>query len=473
MPARQDQTLQIFLIICIFAFLVTAVVAYLGWKGYGEEYQRATGLDTQRSQLQSQVQTQQTEIEEQRQKMGFAPNDSAQAVKDAFDADMKKFAPGVAENASYRKVLETLHAALQTSAQRVASLEDERKKLTIRAEAVEAAANQQIEEYNNQRKQAEEKLAAEQNKFAQDRANLESTKEELMKTVADQKAAFDAELAKFTAERQQLQAQIDKLTRANDILKDQRKDEPSSFEVADGRISWVDQNGTVWINLGSADSLRPQVTFSVYESGQQDADKAAKKGSIEVTRVMREHMSEARITEDDPTNPILVGDHIYSQVWHRGKRIHFALTGLIDIDGDGRSDTELARNLIQMNDGVVDAYLKDDGTVEGEITANTRYLVVGDLGESVAATRLQEGWNTMHAEARSMGVETLTLSQFLNQMGYRPQDRSVQLGAQASARDFPAQADDYSRSPGAAQRFRPRTPPRATPAPATTAPVEQ
>ena len=32
MPARQDQTLQIFLIIFIFAFLVTAVVAYLGWR---------------------------------------------------------------------------------------------------------------------------------------------------------------------------------------------------------------------------------------------------------------------------------------------------------------------------------------------------------------------------------------------------------------------------------------------------------
>ena len=33
-------------------------------------------------------------------------------------------------------------------------------------------------------------------------------------------------------------------------LIEQRKDEPGSFEVADGRISWVNQNGTVWINLG-------------------------------------------------------------------------------------------------------------------------------------------------------------------------------------------------------------------------------
>ena len=39
-------------------------------------------------------------------------------------------------------------------------------------------------------------------------------------------------------------------------------------------------------------------------------------------------MAEARITKDDPTNPILTGDNIYSQVWHRGKKLHFALTGV-------------------------------------------------------------------------------------------------------------------------------------------------
>ena len=138
----------------------------------------------------------------------------------------------------------------------------------------------------------------------------------------------------------------------------------------------------MWINLGTADSLRRQVTFSVYDADQHDAAKATKKGSIEVTRLLGEHMAEARITEDDPTNPILTGDNIYSQVWHRGKKLHFALTGFIDFDGDGQSDMQLARDLIELNGGVVDAYLNDDGTVEGEITANTRYLVLGDVPES-------------------------------------------------------------------------------------------
>src|SRR6185436_7906434 len=188
-----------------------------------------------------------------------------------------------------------------------------------------------------------------------------------------------------------LEEQLTKQDRAVKYLIEQRKDEPGSFEVADGRISWVNQNGTVWINLGTADSLRRQVTFSVFDADQHDAAKAEKKGSIEVTRLLDDHMAEARITKDDPTNPILTGDNIYSQVWHRGKKLHFALTGVIDIDGDGQSDMQQALELIKLNGGIVDAYLKDDGKVDGEITANTRYLVLGDVPDTAIKSAMIEG----------------------------------------------------------------------------------
>jgi hypothetical protein len=169
-------------------------------------------------------------------------------------------------------------------------------------------------------------------------------------------------------------------------------------------------------------------------------------------------MAEAKITEDDARNPILTGDNIHSQVWHRGKRLHFALTGFIDIDGDGNSDMQLARELIAMNDGIVDAYLNDDGKMEGEITANTRYLVLGERPESGLQVKLQEGWNSMSQEATKLGVEAITLPEFLGQMGYKPQDRTVRLGTGAAARDFPARPEDQSPAV-AAPRFRPRTPP--------------
>ena len=234
-----------------------------------------------------------------------------------------------------------------------------------------------------------------------------------------------------------------------------------SFEVPDGRISWVNQNGTVWINLGAADSLRRQITFSVFDADQQDPAKTDQKGSIEVTRILGDHMAEARITNDDPRNPILTGDQIYSQVWHRGKKLRFALTGIIDLDGDGRSDMKLARDLIELNGGVVDAYLADDGKVEGEITVNTRYLVLGDFPEEANQAALQEGWQEMSDDAKTNGVEVITLDKFLNQIGYAPDDRMVQLGAGARAVDFPPQPDAGplpSESRGGSTQFRPRTP---------------
>jgi hypothetical protein len=329
---------------------------------------------------------------------------------------------------------------------------------------VQSEADKQISQYDDERKKAEAALADERNTFRADRAELEKTKNDLMATVDKQEKDFEAKLAQHVAEKTELDKKVSELERAVANLIEQRKDEPGSFEIADGRISWVNQNGTVWINLGSADALRRQVTFSVYDADQHDAEKAEKKGSIEVTRILGDHMAEARVTEDDPTNPILTGDQVYSQVWHRGKKLHFALTGLIDVDGDTRSDMQLARELIELNGGEVDAYVADDGAIDGEITATTRYLVLGELPESAVQAKAQESWHTMNQQANSLGVETITLSQFLNQMGYKPQDRAVRLGSGASARDFPPRPEDNTAIPGSAGRFRPRTPSRTTPA---------
>ena len=171
-------------------------------------------------------------------------------------------------------------------------------------------------------------------------------------------------------------------------------------------------------------------------------------------------MAEARITKDDPTNPILTGDNIYSQVWHRGKKLHFALTGVIDIDGDGVSDMQQALDLIKLNGGIVDAYLKDDGKMEGEITANTRYLVLGDAPDSALKSALTDGYHKMSKEAASLGVQTITLPQFVDQMGFKPQDRTVHLGTGAKAHDFPPRPDNFDGSSTAppTPRTRPVTP---------------
>src|SRR3954464_15646845 len=110
MPARQDQTLQIFLIVFIFAFLVTAVVAYLGWRGYSEADTKATALNTSLQEKTTQNQNQTTELEDLRQIIGFGRNDNAADVKKTTEKDMNDYGGSVADvnSRTYRKVLETV-----------------------------------------------------------------------------------------------------------------------------------------------------------------------------------------------------------------------------------------------------------------------------------------------------------------------------------------------------------------------------
>jgi len=472
MPARQDQTLQIFLIIFIFAFLVTAVVAYLGWRGYSEADARAVALDTSLKTKTGEAEGAKTDLEDMRQLMGFERNATTADVKKNGEADMKTYGGGIADEASrtYRKVLETVYADLMASSAREAKQKAEFSEQAKTLLAVKTEAQKQMEKADDARKKAEEDAASQRNTFAEFRRTLEKAQADVQKSLDDQRTNYEAQITKSTGRIKELEDQITKLAKANRNLIEQRKDEPGSFEVADGRISWVNQNGTVWINLGTADSLRRQVSFSVFDADQHDAAKAAKKGSIEVTRLLDDHMAEARVTKDDPTNPILTGDNIYSQVWHRGKKLHFALTGVVDIDGDGQSDLEQARQLIELNGGIVDAYLKEDGKVEGEITANTRYLVLGDVPDSAVKSAMIEKFHEMSKTASSLGVQTITLPQFIDQMGFKPQDRTVHLGTGAKAHDFPPRPDNGNEPAVSVGGFRVRPAPATRPAAAAPKP---
>lgn len=464
MPARQDQTLQIFLIILIFLSLVLMVATYLGWRSYSEANQRAASLQNQLNDEKTRTSNQQVELEDLREMMGFGRNDNTADVKTAFKNDMDKMGAGIAdaETRSYRKVLEVVFLEGQKSAANEADLKQKLNDRTKELQAVQSQKEAQLLKFEEAMKKAQAEAAEERNRFDADRKQLETTKAELQKTLEQQRANYEKQITDRDAQIKSLTDKVTKLERDVVDLRAQIRDEPGNFEVADGRISWVNQNGTVWINLGTADALRRQVSFSVYDADQHDADKTSRKGSIEVTRLLGEHLAEARITEETPTNPIMTGDRIYSQVWHRGKKLRFALTGFIDFDGDGKSDADLARELIELNDGIVDAYVTPEGKIVGEITAKTHYLVRGDLPELATQTALQQAYNDMTREATALGVRTISIHDFLNQMGYAPRDRTVPL-EEPTAVDFPARPRSGNAPTPTSTRFRPRAPQR-TPA---------
>lgn len=463
MAARQDQGLQIALIAFVFLFVVFAALSYLFYKSSSDAHQQIAELNNQLSSARTAASNQQNDKQLFLQMLGLGEFENAEDVQKTFDEDMQRFGGNFGEdNRSYRNILEYIYEENEKIAAREVAAKQQVKELKDRLLATEAEKDAQLTQFEQKMKDAQEDAAAQRNSFDQDRQQLERTKQELSENLNKQRANYEAQLAERNSTIEELTDKLGKSERAKDNLLAQVSKSADSFEVADGRVSWVNQNGTLWIDLGSADSLRRQITFKVYDAGDHDPVKSGEKGSIEVTRILGDHLAEARITEDDPRNPILTGDQVYSSVWHRGKKLRFALTGIIDIDGDDRSDLQLARDLIELNGGIVDAYLDEDGKVEGEITVNTRYLVLGGFPESTNQTKLRPGWQSMSEDAQTNGVETITLDKFLNQIGYAPDDRLVRLGTGARSADFPPDRDAGSvTSPtSGSSLFRQRSPHR-------------
>jgi hypothetical protein len=217
-----------------------------------------------------------------------------------------------------------------------------------------------------------------------------------------------------------------------------------TLTVPDGEIIWVNQTARlVWVNLGQADKVRPQMTFDVFDADENNLARSEAKGRIEIHRVVDDHSSEAVIREDLLANPIMAGDHIDSHVWERGQPLRFALTGVLDIDDDGRNDRELLARLIELNGGAIDAMVDDDGNMvnregkPGKMTIDTRYLVVGErppTDDAAATLAFEDMWKA----ADTLGIERLSVSRILEFVGYDGKERSVALGRTARAADFKA-----------------------------------
>jgi hypothetical protein len=462
MAARQDQGLVFTLIAFVILFIIAFVAAYVGWKGYSDSQTQLASLQEQKRNADAAVATKTDENQQLRTIIGLGEMDSPEDVAKSVKEDMARYgATFTPEQQSYRKLVEYLAQENKAISGREAAAKEDLKGLKDRLLAVEAENAKKVAQFQAQMQAAEQDAASERDHHKKDRDALENTKRELQDNLAKQEAKYEEQLAGINTQLKELTDKLSKSEVAKTNLLAEVSKSAESFEVPDGRVSWVNQDGTVWINLGAADALRRQITFSVFDADAQDPAKTKPKGSLEVTRILGDHMAEARVTDDSASNPILTGDQIFSQVWHRGKRLRFALMGIVDINGDGRNDMKLARDLIELNGGAVDAYVADDGKVVGEITVNTRYLVRGDHPEGATEALLQEAWTKLSTDAQTNGVEIITLDKFLNQIGYAPDDRVVQLGAGARTSDFPARPEtgpDAAR--GEPSQFRPRSPNR-------------
>ncbi|WP_437225464.1 hypothetical protein SH661x_004076 [Planctomicrobium sp. SH661] len=343
--------------------------------------------------------------------------------------------------------LQSLRSALNAALQNV----QERQTQLV---AVQAELAQEIASHKNRVKE-----------LADSQAGSEDQLKSLVATRTEQLAQKDAETAKWRdefrreqREKESLRDELDQVRKSKDseihdlenivaFLRQKLNElEDLSFDKADGAIVRVDNTTrSVWINLGSDDGIRPQVTFAVYTRshegfGRGNADIKAK---IEVTKVRGPHLSEARILKDDISRPIQADDPIYSPVWTKNAKEYFSFVGIVDMDGDGKSDRELLHNTLENANSGIELEIDDLGNRVPEgagLSVKSKFLVIGkiedpadfpgtDEAKQEQVRKILDEYAVLTKEALRKGIKVITFNDFLNYMGYEQQHRLYNTSA--------------------------------------------
>ncbi len=455
MAKRESQGLQIALILLVMLTVILCIATYFFWS-QGEKLktqlasakEAAATADTNRNQM----------IDQNirlKQLIGHGEQDDMSDIDNAYQQTMLLYGQSVPEGErNYRGLPEHLVNVIQERNKQINELSANERKLKNDQKATVEKLEKQLADTMaewNQAKQDAEKW----------RAEFGKTQQDLEGKVAAAEKAYASAQRKLVTEKNKLREQLNEtsnneetlLTRVGDLEKKLTSIQRKTFETADGKITFVNQSSRfVYINLGRTDALQRQVTFSVYDVDENNLARAEPKGSIEVTRLLGDHLAEARILDDAVTDPIISGDLIYSPIWQPGQPVRFALAGLLDVDRDGVDDRDLIRNLISLNGGKVDADLSASGQRSGQLSIETRYLVLGKVeSRNEAATR---ALRDLRQEAKTFGATEVPLERFLADMGYQSVGRTLTAGPDAEASDY--RTKPYREGTG---RFRPRKPP--------------
>jgi hypothetical protein len=364
--------------------------------------------------------------------------ENTDAMTKAANEDFEKYGKGLADvDRNYRALVAHVNTELVTANNSIAEVTAQKKELADKLAAEEDATKKAIAEYTTTIAKVTQDAQAQQKQFDADREQMKTENGELNTKFEDTRKRFDDLTRTSSVQITTLTEQLAKLQRILELMNVEKNRVTAANEVPDGKVNWVNQRTrSVWINVGSDDGLRQQMAFSIYADVTANPAEAPSKGKIEVTRLMGPHMAEARIVEDDLSNPIMPGDRIFSPTWEPGRAEHFALAGNIDINNDGSDDRQMLRNLIIANGGVIDEEIALDGTKTGEMSINTKYLVLGKPPKAEKDSPMLQGWSDIHGEANTLGIKTIDVYEFLDYMGYEPQERTVGLGAKSKSSDF-------------------------------------
>jgi hypothetical protein len=303
----------------------------------------------------------------------------------------------------------------------------------------EKATNEAIAKRN----ELADELTKERNSFAEDRKGFESKSAELSDKLNETVSKAEADRRTASELQQKLNNDIVQANRIIAIQQDElAKLRREEFEAPQGKIVQVLRGGElVWVNLGSADGLRPGVGFSVIPADEIRVSEAKPKAQLEVTRVTGAHLAEARVVStDDLLVPVVEEDKVYSPMWAPGRPVKFALAGRLDINNDGQDDIAKLKSLIEAGGGQVVATLDMAGNRTGKLGSDVRWLVMGDVPEltggdgdaDLANEKFTKALTSFRTEAFRQGIGVIDIDKMLGYLKNADESLTIPLGRAAT-----------------------------------------
>ena len=466
MVARDDSVIRGSLIACLIFLVLSLALNFFLWRSANTASADAASAGEQLRTVQNNVTAKENQLQRLKSMLGVGGFSAAeieemkqnasedpemQVIEDQYVKDMSYFGADVEEqNRNYPALPEYLVTAIRSKNEQYGMARDEVDK--IRDEATDdvenARALQQLAE--QQLDQEKKNVANLTQQFDEDRARMnednEKNRDKLTKTSQD----FDAFRQTARTEANQLVSKTKQMQSTIDTQKLQLNQlRADKFETTQGEIRYVVAGGNVvTINLGSADALRPGVTFGVISGDETRLQDAKVKATIQVSQVQGPHLAQGRVVaRPDISSPIIPGGKIFSPFWAPGRTVKIALAGNIDIDGDGRNDNAAIKGQILAAGAEVTAEISSTGAVTGKLDPTIRFLVVGqdpDASNDQNAAAIATLGN-VKARAAELGLTVIPAWKLEAYLKTIDDTVTTPLGSAVRGADFPPETSIDSR----------------------------
>jgi hypothetical protein len=320
--ASQSLALQATAIVLSILLVLLGTSTFLLWRKTDELRLVARSAQDEASQDRAAARSAVAESGEVKRLLGFRPGEDLDRIRSEFAKDMERCGAKLPEQSRFYRpalayaqdLVQARNAELARAHTQIAELDKayaaRQYGASLQVEQIEkvaVAANGRAERAGQTAKEAEQQRVAESENFR-----------DLLKAL---RAKGDQASAAAAQQIEQLQTQRQDLWRRCQELEKRIEDlERVEFTAAQGRITYVSQPlHKAWIDLGTADLLRPLVRFNVYPAQANNLSSANQKGRIEVSQVQGDHVAVTDVVEEKPADPMIPGDKIHSLKWRAGQ----------------------------------------------------------------------------------------------------------------------------------------------------------